>query len=171
MFVARLQGYEALLRARNAFASERVLIKRLESATVTGLPEETPPDMTWALEQLWGLPESERPTAIITANDWMALGLYDALAARGLRVPDDVSVVGFDNSQPQCASMKPPLTSFDMSFALVAKAAALKLIDQIEMPKQQGDLAVQLIRGHLVERGSVLALAEPSAVPVLSSTV
>ncbi len=53
MFVARLQGYEAFLRSRGAFVPERVAIKPF-AATVSGVPEETPPDMGWALEQLLG---------------------------------------------------------------------------------------------------------------------
>jgi serine phosphatase RsbU (regulator of sigma subunit)/DNA-binding LacI/PurR family transcriptional regulator len=48
--------------------------------------------------------------AIVAANDWMALGAIDALAARGLRVPEDVAVVGFDDIDEARFAM-PPLTT------------------------------------------------------------
>jgi sigma-B regulation protein RsbU (phosphoserine phosphatase) len=48
--------------------------------------------------------------AIVAANDWMALGALEALEARGLRVPEDVSVVGFDDIE-QARFVTPPLTT------------------------------------------------------------
>jgi serine phosphatase RsbU (regulator of sigma subunit)/DNA-binding LacI/PurR family transcriptional regulator len=48
--------------------------------------------------------------ALLAANDWMALGALEALAARGLRVPEDVAVVGFDDIDEARFAM-PPLTT------------------------------------------------------------
>lgn len=54
--------------------------------------------------------EHERPSAIFAANDQMALGAYRALAEAGLRVPDDVSVIGFDDVD-EAPMYAPPLTT------------------------------------------------------------
>jgi len=56
-----------------------------------------------------------RPTAIFAANDQMALGLLRALHEAGLRVPDDVSVVGFDDL-PESGYFTPPLTTVRQDF-------------------------------------------------------
>jgi len=48
-------------------------------------------------------------TAIVAANDQMALGLLHGLRSRGLRVPEDISVIGYDD-QPEAAHFWPPLT-------------------------------------------------------------
>jgi DNA-binding LacI/PurR family transcriptional regulator len=59
-------------------------------------------------------------TAVFAANDQMALGLLRALHERGRRVPDDVSVVGFDDI-PEAASFLPPLTTIHQDFAEVGR--------------------------------------------------
>ncbi|MCC9706790.1 LacI family DNA-binding transcriptional regulator [Streptomyces sp. MNU76] len=59
-------------------------------------------------------------TAVFVANDQMALGLLRALNERGRRVPEDVSVVGFDDI-PEAASFLPPLTTVHQDFAEVGR--------------------------------------------------
>lgn len=54
--------------------------------------------------------ETERPSAIFVANDQMAMGVYRALSEAGLRVPEDVSVIGFDDVD-EAAMYPPPLTT------------------------------------------------------------
>jgi len=62
----------------------------------------------------------DRPTAIFSANDQMALGAYRALAEAGLRVPDDVSVVGFDDIE-EAADFSPPLTTVAQDWDLMGR--------------------------------------------------
>lgn len=70
-------------------------------------------------------------TAVVSANDQMALGLIRGWADRGLRVPDDVSVVGFDDV-PDAANYLPPLTTVRQEFAALAADAVDALVAQIE---------------------------------------
>jgi DNA-binding LacI/PurR family transcriptional regulator len=56
------------------------------------------------------------PTAVVVANDQMALGLVAGLAAAGIRVPDDVSVTGFDDN-PDAAFYRPALTTVRLDLA------------------------------------------------------
>ena len=53
---------------------------------------------------------AEPATAIVAANDRLAIGCYDALERRGLRCPEDVSIIGF-NDMPFIDRLRPPLTS------------------------------------------------------------
>ncbi|WP_367669699.1 LacI family DNA-binding transcriptional regulator [Streptomyces sp. DT2A-34] len=66
------------------------------------------------------LAEQQDCTAVFAANDQMALGLLRALHESGLRVPDDVSVIGFDDI-PESASFLPPLTTIHQDFAEVGR--------------------------------------------------
>lgn len=52
-----------------------------------------------------------RPTAVFCHNDRVAMGLYDGLRERGLRIPDDVAVMGFDNQDVIAAHLRPPLST------------------------------------------------------------
>jgi DNA-binding LacI/PurR family transcriptional regulator len=70
-------------------------------------------------------------TAVFTANDHIALGLLRALNEHGRRVPDDVSIVGFDDV-PEAAYFTPPLTTVRPDFAAAARASLELLIAQIE---------------------------------------
>ncbi len=71
---------------------------------------------------------AEPPTAIFVANDMMALGCYDALKERGLRVPEDVSVVGYDDREI-AQFMRPPLTTVVLPHHEMGLQAASALID------------------------------------------
>lgn len=67
-------------------------------------------------------------TAVFACSDIMALGVYDALAARGLRVPDDLSVVGFDDV-PEAEWASPQLTTVRQPSAEMGAAAVRLLLD------------------------------------------
>jgi LacI family transcriptional regulator len=71
-----------------------------------------------------------RITAIVAANDLLALGCYDVLAERGLRCPDDVSVVGF-NDMPFAARFDPPLTTVRIPHREIGVAAADILLERL----------------------------------------
>ena len=73
-------------------------------------------------------------TAVFAANDYMALGLVAALDARGLRVPDDVSIVGFDDV-PEAEFLLPPLTTVRQDFAALGALIMQKLLIAIEEPE------------------------------------
>ena len=79
-----------------------------------------------------GLRLADQPdcTAVFAANDQMALGVLRALHERGRRVPEDVSVVGFDDL-PDAASYLPPLTTVRQDFAEVGRRCVEGLLEQI----------------------------------------
>jgi len=69
-------------------------------------------------------------TAIVAANDLLALGCYDAVRERGVRCPDDVSIVGF-NDMPFIGRLLPPLTSVRIPHREIGTAAADLLLGQL----------------------------------------
>ncbi|WP_250035098.1 LacI family DNA-binding transcriptional regulator [Paractinoplanes maris] len=98
---------------------------------------EQPPLLTgdWSAESgyrngklLARLPEV---TAVFTANDHIALGLLRALSEHGRRVPEEISIVGFDDV-PQAAYYSPPLTTVRPDFDAVATASVELLLAQID---------------------------------------
>jgi LacI family xylobiose transport system transcriptional regulator len=76
-------------------------------------------------EELLSLPH--RPTAIICGNDLQALGVYEAARRTGLRIPHDLSVVGFDDI-PIARWCPPPLTTIRQPFADMGETAAHMLL-------------------------------------------
>ena len=71
------------------------------------------------------------PDALVIGNDQMALGAIHALKERGLRVPDDVSIVGFDDV-PEAGFFDPPLTTVRQDFSALGRRSAEYLIRLIE---------------------------------------
>jgi LacI family transcriptional regulator len=90
-------------------------------------------------------------SAIFAANDLSALGVISALAAEGRRVPDDVSVVGFDDLR-LAAFTTPPLTTIHQPAAEIAKRAMQLLLDLTRGKKVTRQL--HLLEPTLVVRGS-----------------
>jgi len=120
-------------------------------------PDETRRAVTALLEAGWW--ERERPTAVITMNDRAAMGVYQAVTAAGLRVPQELSVVSFDNSD-LARWLHPALTSVDLPyFALGRRAIELLFAD--ERPARVHKLAMTLR-----SRESVAAPAAPSVTEV-----
>ncbi|MEV6816883.1 LacI family DNA-binding transcriptional regulator [Micromonospora sp. NPDC051296] len=91
-------------------------------------------------------------TAVFTANDHLALGVLRALHEHGRRVPDDISVVGFDDV-PEAAYFIPPLTTVRPDFDAVARASLEMLLAQIE--SVSGGALRETIAPALVSRQSV----------------
>ncbi len=79
------------------------------------------------------LDERAEFTAVFVGNDSMALGVQTALRQRGLYVPDDVAVVGFDDV-PESAHLVPGLTTVRQDFQLLGQLAVEYIIDLIEKP-------------------------------------
>ncbi|WP_443061131.1 LacI family DNA-binding transcriptional regulator [Streptomyces sp. NBC_00487] len=75
-------------------------------------------------------------TAVFAANDDMAIGLIRALTEAGRRVPEDVSVVGFDDN-PVAAYVTPPLTTVRQPFDTVAQEGLKRLVHAIENPQAE----------------------------------
>ncbi len=93
-------------------------------------------------------------TAVFAANDQMALGAIRALAEGGRRVPEDVSVVGFDDIA-DAADYRPPLTTVRQDFDVLGERAVAALIDGIEA----GHQGVQTVPTTLVVRASTALAA------------
>ncbi|MGH9446632.1 MAG: substrate-binding domain-containing protein, partial [Terriglobia bacterium] len=74
-----------------------------------------------------------RPTAVVAVNDLTAVGLVNAFCEGGLRVPEDISVSGFDNTY-LAAYFVPRLTSVDMHPDVLGRTAADALHDAITSP-------------------------------------
>jgi DNA-binding LacI/PurR family transcriptional regulator len=90
-------------------------------------------------------------TAVFVANDQMALGVLRALGEHGRRVPEDISVVGFDDI-PESAYFAPPLTTVRQPFDAVGRRSLRSLLDQIESGQAAVDRVV--IAPELVVRAS-----------------
>jgi LacI family transcriptional regulator len=79
-----------------------------------------------AVARLWS--EPNHPDGIFCGNDQIARGVIDALRERGVGVPTDVSVVGFDNWEIVAAQTRPPLTTIDMNLKELGRQAGLALL-------------------------------------------
>ena len=102
--------------------------------------------------ELMRLPQP--PDAVFCANDMMALGCLDALAALGLKVPHDVSVIGFDDREV-AQFTHPPLSTLVLPHYEMGEIAAQALIDaETGASRRVTQIKVEC---QLIERGSVRA--------------
>lgn len=93
-----------------------------------------------------------RATAVFVANDQMALGLLRALHEAGVRVPQDVSIVGFDDI-PESEFLSPPLTTVRQDFAEVGRKSIALLLDLMDSgPRAEAERIV--VPPDLVTRSS-----------------
>jgi LacI family transcriptional regulator len=100
------------------------------------------------------------PTALICSNDIIACGCLKAFAEAGVRVPEDLSVVGFDDL-PLSAISDPPLTTIQVSKAQIGRMAIQLLVSRIQSEADMPAVKV-LIGGKLIERNSVRRIDNPT---------
>ena len=121
----RYQGYcEALKEAGIDLAPEFVRVG--EGNAHSGFSETS---------ALMNLPEP--PTAIFCCTDRMALGTYDAVKAVGLSVPDDISVIGFDNQPVIVEQLHPPLSTMALPHEEMGHWSINTLLKPTPIPERQ----------------------------------
>jgi DNA-binding LacI/PurR family transcriptional regulator len=164
--IARLVDYlHDLGHRRFAFVGHHSTLgptSERESAFVAGV-QRFAPEVEWRTEAdrdgfeggrlaaLRILSSGFAPTAIICVNDMMAVGVLRALRDKGLRVPDDVSVTGFDNIR-LAEYTEPPLTTVHIPRDEIGRLAFAALIPDKELPNVSGQEI--LIEPEVVLRAS-----------------
>jgi DNA-binding LacI/PurR family transcriptional regulator len=125
---ARLEGYKsALEEAGIPFRPE----------LYTAIPADTRVNGGFqAASNLLSLPPGELPTAILAFNDLFALGVMHSVRALGLRVPEDISVIGCDDI-PMAAYAYPPLTTISQPKYRIGKLVVLTLLKMRQDPPEQ----------------------------------
>lgn len=114
----RLEGYKAGLRAHGIRVSRKLI----------AYGDFREPGGKAAMDELLARPE--RPDAVFVANNLMTLGALEAIAEAGLRVPEDIAVVGFDDVA-WAALLRPPLTTIAQPTYEVGAETARMLLQRI----------------------------------------
>jgi LacI family transcriptional regulator len=146
---ARLDGYRDALR-RAGDGAEPLVEPCLDWGLESGLR---------AAERL--LAASGRPTAIFAQSDLLALGAMSALRAHGVRVPEDMSMIGFDDI-PVAQVFDPPLTTLRQPMREVGELAARLVLEAPEGARRRRTTRHHVLRAPLVVRGSVARIREES---------
>lgn len=137
---ARRQGYEQALRDAGLEVDSRLVQGgSWDPATVEA-----------AVRQLRAV--DQPPTAIFAANDSIAFRVVEVLRTDGLRIPEDVAVVGFDDI-PLAQEMIPPLTTVRIPLAEIGRRAAARVRQLIDAG-QLGSGEVDVVQTELVQRST-----------------
>lgn len=103
------------------------------------------------------LPRADLPSAVFAQNDRMAIGIIRAARDWGLAVPDDLSVLGFDD-MPLASYFDPPLTTIQQDMFLIGREAARLLLGAVEQPDAERKHVV--IPARLILRRSTAPFRE-----------
>ena len=150
---ARLRGY------LEAMHSHGLAVNSGEIVYATGYTVE---DGLRCARELLGA--TDDLTAVVAANDMLAVGCYGALDALGLRCPDDVSVIGF-NDMPFVDRLHPPLSTVRFPHYQLGTEAARLLIERIESG-EGNPVKILFLAPELITRGSTVAVERSGAVPL-----
>jgi DNA-binding LacI/PurR family transcriptional regulator len=151
----RLAGYQEALQAARVPLQETYIIHsdfRQEGGRI-------------AMCRLLDLPRP--PRAAVVANNLMTLGALQAIHERGLRIPDEVAIVGFDD-MPWATSLRPPLTAVAQPAEEIGRAAAQLLLERLREPRRLPRRVVLPTR--LIIRASCGAHAPAGTEPAIASS-
>jgi DNA-binding LacI/PurR family transcriptional regulator len=149
----RLQGYLNALEKHRIEIDERLVTGRREVRT--GVPGYSTEKIGYeGMKRLLSLPN--RPTAIFARNDFTAIGAMTAVKEAGLRIPQDVAIIGFDDI-PLAVHMSPSLSTVRQPMRLQGQIAAELLLRRIESDE---DLSREekILNCELIIRESTVSL-------------
>jgi DNA-binding LacI/PurR family transcriptional regulator len=158
--IATITGPMRFLCSQARLAGYRAALERAELAHDPALVEPGTFHYASALKSALSLLDlPDPPTAIFAANDEQALAVYAAVQQRGMRVPDDLSVVGFDDV-PMSQWVCPPLTTVRQPITELAALATRTVLDHAngsaEVPPGRVELSTTLVvRGSTAPPGRV----------------
>jgi DNA-binding LacI/PurR family transcriptional regulator len=147
----RVEGFLYALRAHGLEDTERAIIRFPFRATADQI----------AIELQKRREVGNMPTAIFAVNDLYAMRLIRALRSLGLRVPEDVSLIGFDDMEPN-GEEEAFLTTIRQPFADIGRIAVRTLLQRFEEP--DATTMQVILPTRLIERSSVRVLETVSAV-------
>jgi len=139
--IERERGYLDAMAARGG-SRDRTLVLRGDGDVEAGYDN---------ARRLLG--RKRRPTALFCGNDRTAWGAYQAAAELGLRIPDDVSILGFDNQSLIAAHLRPGLSTMALPFVEMGRRGVARVLSG------EGDPPVEMLACPLVERASVAQVA------------
>ena len=142
-FRHRYKGYEQAMRA-NHLEPGGLMSHRSSSFVEYG---------EWAAGCVLSL--KPRPTAVLAGNDEVAYGLWRSFRRLGVRVPEDISLVGFDDRQ-EAVLMDPPLTTVRVYREEIGKACMKLLLDRLHHPHRR--FREEMLPTEFVIRGTVKML-------------
>jgi LacI family transcriptional regulator len=148
---ARLRGYQEAMRTHGLAVGDDEIVYATGYTVEDGL--------RCGRELLEG---ADDLTAVVAANDMLAVGCYGALDGLGLRCPEDMSVIGF-NDMP-FVRLHPPLSTVRFPHYQLGTEAARLLIERIE--GGEGPVKILFLAPELVARGSTVAIERSGAVPL-----
>ncbi|GAB2909482.1 LacI family DNA-binding transcriptional regulator [Nonomuraea fastidiosa] len=118
------------------------------------------PDLTVATgrmvgEEIAALPPADRPTAVFCANDLVAIGVLQEMTLRGLKVPDDLAIIGYDDIDFAAAAAV-PLSSVRQPREQIGRTAAMLLLEEANRPGEHEHRQV-IFQPDLMARTSTTA--------------
>jgi LacI family transcriptional regulator len=137
------QGRQRIAHITGPERFEAVRLRRkgyTKSLAIAGIEYDADLCQTGVWSEAWGREAVDRlfsdpqkaPDALFCGNDQIARGALDALTLRGVRVPEDVAIVGFDNWEVLTNATRPPLSSVDMNLYELGREAGRHLMTMID---------------------------------------
>jgi LacI family transcriptional regulator len=152
--IAHVTGPRHHAAARDRAARTLDLLDHAGLGLVTGRPLFGDWSEAWGRRAvdavLRAVPDTD---AFFCGNDQIARGVAEALRERGIRVPDAIAIVGYDNWDSMALAARPPLTTVDMDLGEIGRIAALRLLAQIDGGAPQ-DAGVTTVPCRLIVRES-----------------
>lgn len=149
----RLQGYLNALEEYKIAVDERLVTGRKEA--ISDVPGYSTEKIGYeGMKRLLSLPT--RPTAVFARNDFTAIGAMSAIKEAGLKIPQDIAIVGFDDI-PLAIHTSPPLTTVRQPMRLQGQIAAEMLLRRIESDEDY-ERREKILNCELIIRESTVSL-------------